>query len=87
MKKVYSKPEIMFEDFTLTTNVASGCDVPTNLPSQNECGMDFSGVVVFMTGMTGCTGVQIDPTAPNGDGEYNGICYHVFSDERNIFAS
>ena len=87
MKKAYSKPEVTFEDFNLTTSIASGCEFTTNLSAQNECGLDFSGLIVFMTGMAGCAdGVQIPPTAPGGDGEYVGICYNV-PQGQNLFAS
>lgn len=86
MKKVYSKPEIMFEDFALTTNVASGCEAKTNLPSKNLCGIDMSGFYVFFSGMEGCKNAQIVKDE-NGDGEWNGICYHVFSSDQNLFAS
>ncbi len=85
MKKVYSKPEIMFEDFTLSTSIAGGCDVQTNLPSQNQCGMDFSGLTVFMTGMTGCTDIAVENVG--GDGQWNEICYHVPTGDQNLFTS
>ena len=85
MKKVYTKPQIEFESFTLCNNIAAGCETTTNLPSANQCGMDFSGLVVFMTGMTGCTGIQIDNVG--GDGEFNGICYHVPNGDNNLFTS
>ena len=84
MKKVYMKPEIMFESFTLSTNIAGDCEVKTWLPSNNSCGLDFSGVTVFMTGMNGCTDIQID--SEGGDGEWNNICYHVPYGE-NLFNS
>jgi hypothetical protein len=84
MKKVYSKPVIMFEDFSLSTNIAGSCDVDTNVQSQNQCGMDFSGVTVFLDTMNGCA---IKVTSVGGDGEYGGICYHVFSNGYNLFNS
>ena len=87
MKKVYSKPEIMFEDFSVSVNVASGCEAKTNLLTQNTCGIDFSGVVVFMEGMSGCSGIQVPPQNEAGDGEWNGVCYHTFLDDKNVFAS
>lgn len=86
MKKTYSKPQIMFEDFTLTTNIASGCDVMANNPSLNQCGIDFSGLMVFLSEETGCKGDGIVEDL-GGDGEYAGICYHVFSNDQNLFNS
>ena len=85
MKKAYSKPEIMFEDFTLSTNIAAGCETPTNLPSVNQCGFDFSGLKVFFSGMTGCGDIQVNNGG--GDGDFNGICYHVPTGDNNLFTS
>lgn len=82
MKKHYEKPQILFESFVLSTNINAGCEVPTNLPNWNECGLNFSGVVVFMQGMQGCTDIQI----PEGD-HFEGICYHTPTEDNNIFAS
>ena len=51
MRKAYSKPQIMFEDFTLSTNIAAGCEVKTNTPSQMQCayGEDDFGYPIFTT--------------------------------------
>lgn len=75
MKKAYSKPHILFEDFTLSTNIAGDCEIDTDTKGSNDCGLNFSGVMVFMQGMDGCTGIQVDNLG--GDGEFNKICYHV----------
>ena len=81
MRKYYSKPEIFFEDFSLSTSITAGCEVQTKTPSQNQCGVLFEGTgYVFMTGMTGC-----DFTADNG--EFNGFCYHVPNEDKNLFNS
>ncbi len=82
MKKTYTKPEILFESFTLSTNINAGCEKPTNLPSWDQCGLDFSGLVVFMTDMSGCTDIKVD-----ADKDFNGICYHTPTDLNNVFAS
>lgn len=84
MKKKYIKPNIIFESFTLSTNIAGDCEVKTNLPSNNTCGMDFSGLHVFLDSVTGCSDIQI--TDEGGDGDFNQICYHVPSGE-NLFNS
>lgn len=85
MKKAYSKPEILFEDFSLSQNIAGDCEEKTNLPSNTECGMDLSGVVVFLDTMNGCRG-GIEVTNKGGDGEFNNICYHIPSGQ-NLFNS
>ena len=85
MKKRYSEPEIMFENFVLSTNIAGDCEVKTYVPSNDTCGLDFSCLMVFLDGMGGCTDIQVDNVG--GDGEYNGICYHVPSGNENLFNS
>ncbi len=36
MKKIYSKPEIMFDSFTLTTNIAAGCGKKNRYPCKRS---------------------------------------------------
>lgn len=85
MKK-YTKPMIVFESFTLSTNIAGDCDVKTDTKSNHDCWMDFSGVPVFLEGMSGCkNGIQIKNEG--GDGEFNGICYDVFTSDKQLFNS
>ena len=88
MKKVYSMPEIVFENFSLSTSIAGDCEVKTRLPSNNDCGLEFTGLgKVFLDTMGGCTGSDGYPVPDaNGDGEYGGICYHVPYGE-NLFNS
>ena len=75
MKKTYSKPQIMFEAFTLSTNIASGCGVITKLPSEGTCGFTPErwdpDVVIFNVGVG--VGDGACTTGPIGD--YNGLCY------------
>lgn len=82
MKKVYSKPQILFESFTLSANIAAGCEVKTNTPSQYQCayGEDDFGQPIFVEGVTACV------SKPQG-GDYNGICYHNPYDSNNLFNS
>ena len=75
MKKTYTKPEISFESFLMSTNIAGSCEEDTNLQSNNICGMDFSGLKVFLDGVSGCLNIKVENKG--GDGEYNKICYHV----------
>ena len=84
MKKVYSKPEILFEDFTLSTSIAS-CEVQVEAMI-NECTVEFVPGVsnLFLEGMEICD-VQI----VDGSNEMNndGLCYHQPSPSNNIFNS
>ncbi len=80
MKKTYTKPEIRFESFAMSTSIAVGCDLITPLPSsEGSCGYPTRGGVVFLEG-TQCT------TYPQ-NGLYNGFCYHVPVETSNLFNS
>jgi len=84
MKKVYSKPEILFEDFTLSTNIATTCE-HNPLSSETTCAIDYSGWNLFLVDMAACTDIQVgDPG--DEDGQYGKICYHVPTGE-NVFMS
>ncbi|MBQ6851038.1 MAG: hypothetical protein IJN77_08380 [Oscillospiraceae bacterium] len=84
MKKIYSKPEIMFEDFTLSINIAAGCDTKVEGANSGDCGYETGGLVVFLEGVTGCTGLQIPEGA---EGAFNFPCYHVPDSDTNLFNS
>lgn len=80
MRKAYSKPEIFFEDFSLTTNIAANCDVKTNTPSLDACGVDMGGDMVMLDKVTGCI-TKIT------DGYYDSLCYHNPTEFSNMFNS
>ena len=86
MKKKYMKPEVMFESFTLSTNIAGNCDWTEGIvPVDNKTGCgyvdpaDKHGYVIFTSGMS-CTAVE-------DDGDSNGICYDVPTEGMQIFNS
>lgn len=85
MKKIYEKPAIVFEAFSLSTAIAGSCGVTTGEFSNGTCGMDLSGVKVFLSEMNGCSDFSVGNGS--GDGEFNGICYHVPTDGNNLFNS
>lgn len=80
MKKAYEAPEILFENFSLSTSISVGCELDTPLPSyEQNCGYPVKGGIVFS-----------DPnqcTHPEQSGTYNGFCYHVPVEEKNLFNS
>lgn len=88
MKKVYTKPEIMFESFTLSASIAGDCGTKTNTPSQGNCAYgedtDF-GVAIFTDAVTAC--VYKESNDGSADGIFNGICYHVPTEGMNLFNS
>lgn len=82
MKKTYEKPKIMFESFTLTSNIASGCEILIGNQSRNTCGYEGSapGVILFTDAVSGCNYKLIDSAN-------NGFCYHVPIETNNLFNS
>ena len=87
MKKIYSKPEIIFEDFTLSENIAGNCKIKTHTPSQGTCAFtyedEFGGAVALFTQKVVACGTD-DLFEEDGT---DGFCYHVPSDTSNLFNS
>ena len=55
MKKAYVKPEIYFESFELSANIATACPKATHTPSDNMCGVNIDGVgMVFLDAIAEC---------------------------------
>ena len=86
MKKVYTKPEIMFESFTLSENIAGDCEQIYSLHALDICGIpDANGVgdTIFNVSASGT-----DCIVPGGDSDtYNGFCYHIPTETNNLFNS
>lgn len=81
MKKVYKKPIIIVEDFSLKVSIAAGCEVETPLPSyEASCGYPTREGTVFIEG-TQCT------TTPPTGSKYDSVCYHVPAEDNNLFNS
>ena len=80
MKKVYSKPEIMFEDFTLNENIAGDCNIIIDNQTRDNCAyISTGGIATFLDGISVCVF-----TKPDGDNE---ICYHVPLSTTDLFNS
>ena len=79
MKKVYAKPVIIFESFSLSQSIAS-CEVKTNTPAKMQCsyGEDDFGIPIFLSGINACKS-----TVQDGDT----VCYDVPVDNNNLFNS
>ena len=90
MKKTYQKPEIMFEDFTLSVNIAGDCTVKTMTPSENSCAYPvkagFATWNVFTAALDICT-VKDDVSDKIQDGIFDSICYHVPYESSSLFNS
>ena len=87
MKKAYSKPEIVFENFSLTTNIAGDCEEIYGFFARGTCGIPDSnglGMKIFNT----TPGVNSDCVIQGGDDTlYDGFCYHVPTETNNLFNS
>ena len=84
MKKVYSKPEIVFEDFSLSSSIAS-CEIEVEGPSQGICGYKYEGGF-GQTIFTSELGTSIC-NMPVDDDINNGFCYYIPVDNKNLFNS
>lgn len=82
MKKIYSKPGIVFEDFSLNTHITKTCDVELGTFEQGTCGGYSYGSIpgLFMEGMKFCETKTVD------DGS-NPVCYHVPIEGAKLFNS
>ena len=82
MKKTYTKPEISFESFLMSSNIAANCEEKTSLPSQGMCGfpIDRTQYILFSSSATGCNLTKVPS-------QYDGLCYHVPSEDYNLFNS
>ena len=72
MKKAYTKPDIMFEDFSLSESIASGCEIILDTQARGNCGYAYEGgfgSTLFIDDSTGCD-------VPTMDDKNNGFCYH-----------
>ena len=81
MKKLYSKPGIVYEDFSISTHIAKTCDVELGTFEQGECGgYNYGTINIFMVSNVGCD-------FPVEDDASNGICYHVPINGARLFNS
>lgn len=82
MKKVYEKPAIVFESFTMSANIAGDCEKIVGNPSKGSCGVKGSvdGLDLFIEGVTGCI-IQ------NSTDDHDGFCYHNPTEYNNLFNS
>ena len=79
MKKTYTKPEINFDSFGITTTFASTCSFHPEYADDHSCGYNMHRRVIFVSENSGCKYVS-------ADGAY-GICYYVPTGDSNVFIS
>ena len=84
MKKTYSRPDIYFEDFSLSTNIATSCE-KTPFNHIEMCGVKLNRVDVLFDGgeyFKNCT-IAIK----EGDNPFDNLCYHNPTADENVFFS
>ena len=86
MKKIYTKPEIIFEDFTLSENIAGTCESIVGNPSKGTCPvMGTGGIRMFDGTISAC---DFAPEDQGGtEDQWDGFCYHVPTQYNNLFNS
>ena len=87
MGKIYTKPDIVFESFALSTSIAAGCEVKTNTPNSGTCGFKYGPLRVFIDGVNGCTYKPSLNSQTWMDDKGNSFCYHNPSEDSNLFNS
>lgn len=88
MKKVYERPGIFFENFSLNTNIAADCSIIHGSPSRNICGIEGTGdIMLFSVGLSSNCMYYPDGYNPETDDINNGLCYHVPGDTNRLFNS
>ncbi len=89
MKKVYEKPQIVFESFEMSSSIAAGCEFTDVNATQGVCAyLTRYGnryVTIFTSDVGAChTTEQGGGVQEDG---YNRICYHVPNDNNDLFNS
>ncbi len=75
MKKEYKKPELLFDSFELSTNIATGCNKSLKVP------IEFGGTTIFAP-IISCA------REPRGNEDTQfGYCYHNPDASNNLFTS
>lgn len=88
MKKTYQKPQIMFESFSLTTTIASGCEKIITTSAKDICGEKVAkGSYLFFTGIDQCNVIPAQEGTVDSSKGYDGVCYHNPTVNNNIYTS
>ena len=81
MRKRYQKPALRYESFRLSQSIASGCEGIANF-AENQCSVTLTGPGYSLT-LFHDSQICVD-SPPNPD-DY--LCYHVPSENNNVFSS
>ena len=87
MKREYTKPDILFESFSLSTSIAGNCETKTDTEARGQCGLPSTGLgTIFVDTIEACT-FDVEEGKYLGPGDNDGICYHAFVPTNNLFNS
>jgi hypothetical protein len=80
VKKVYTKPEIVFDSFELTESIAAGCSFISSNIAPYECAiLDKELNYTIFSDYSMC-----QSTPPGGN---DSICYHVPTADYSVYTS
>lgn len=86
MKRVYEKPQIVFENFSISTNIAGDCESIVGNPSKGTCAvLGTGGIAMFDNSVENC--VYTPGDMGGTEDEWDGFCYHVPTEYNNLFNS
>lgn len=91
MKKTYEKPEILFESFVSSTNIAANCHPIIDTLSEGSCA--YEAIVgetwrnIFTEAIVACELKDGKYTDGKEDEIFGGICYHVPTNGSSLFNS
>ena len=86
MKKKYTKPQIIIEDFSLVTNIAANCEGKVNNASKGTCAVIGTGDIYMFDGNVSQCDYKPEDLGGEAD-EWDGFCYHVPTEYNNLFNS
>ena len=84
MRKTYSKPEIVFENFSLSTNIAGDCEGIVGNPAKGTCAVVGTGGINMFDSSAE---VGICVFTPSDGDKWDAFCYHVPTEYNNLFNS
>ena len=88
MKKKYTKPYVMFEDFSLNTSIAGTCESIVNNSAKGSCAVIGTGGIAMFDEEVLNNACEFTPTGMGGAADqWDGFCYHVPTEYNNLFNS
>ena len=85
MKKLYTAPELYFEEYEINTSIAGGCGHPLYADTINSGNVDTCTYEIY-DGFQVFSNMNISCEDTPADGQYN-ICYQVAPPNDLIFNS